>query len=85
MHSTKENAIKWKDEFDTNLYFPNGKSNSWGVLPVFSGSKTFTVKKRLCDENGRVLILEIWMMTQSLSFFNFYNANTESEQIQTSD
>ena len=69
MHSTKENAIKWKDEFGTNLYFPNGKSNSWGVLPVFSGNKTFTVKKRLCDENGRVLILEIWIDDSEFIFF----------------
>ena len=69
MHSTKENAIKWKDEFGTNLYFPNGKSNSWGVLPVFSGSKTSTVKKRLCDENGPVLILEIWIDDSEFIFF----------------
>ena len=54
-HSTKENKIKWKDEFDGDLYFSHGKSNSCGVL---IGNKTFTVKKRLCDENGRILILE---------------------------
>ena len=24
----------------------------------FSGNKTFTVKKRVCDENGRILILK---------------------------
>ena len=47
----------WKDEFDGNLYFSHGKSNLFGVLIGFSGSKTVTVKKkRLCDENGRILI-----------------------------
>ena len=29
-----------------------------GVLISFSGKKTFTVKKCLCDENDRILILE---------------------------
>ena len=46
-HSTKENKIKWKDEFDSNLYFSYSKSNSCGVLIRFSGNKTFTVKKRV--------------------------------------
>ena len=49
-HSTKENEIKWKDEFDGDLYFSYGKSNLGGVLIDFSGNKTCTVKKRLCDE-----------------------------------
>ena len=72
-----------QDEFASNLYFPNGKSNSCGLLPGFYSNKTFNMKKRLCDKNGRVLILEYRLMTQSLSFFKFYNANTESKQIQT--
>ena len=46
-HSTKENEIKWEDEFDRNLYFSHAKSNSCGVLIGFSSNKTFTVKKRV--------------------------------------
>ena len=30
-HSTKESEVKWKDEFDGNLYFSHDKSNSRGV------------------------------------------------------
>ena len=82
-HSTKENEIKWKDEFDGDLYFSHGKSNSCGVLIGFSGNKTFTVKKRLCDENGRILILETLIDDSEFILINLYNANTESEQIQT--
>ena len=48
-YSTKENEIKWKDEFDDDLYFSHGKSNWCGVLISFSGNKTFTVKKSPCD------------------------------------
>ena len=57
-HSTKENEIKWKDEFDGGLYFSHGKSNSCGVLLNLPRNKTFTVKKRVYDENSRILILE---------------------------
>lgn len=45
-HSTKDNEIKWKNEFDNNSYFSHGKSNLCGVLIVFFGSTTFTVKKQ---------------------------------------
>ena len=57
-HSRKENKIKRKDKFDGDLYCSHGKSNSCGVLTGFSGNKTFTVKKRLCGKNGKILILE---------------------------
>ena len=63
------------------------QTNSCGVLIGFSGvligNKTFTVKKRLCDENGRILILETSIDDSEFILINLYNANTESEQIQT--
>ena len=43
-----------------------------------SGNKTFTVKKHLCDENGRILILETLI---EFILINLYNANTVGEQI----
>ena len=82
-HSTKENRIKWKDEFHGDLCFSRGKSNSCGILIGSSGNKTFTVKKYLCDENGRILILETLTGDSEFILINFYNVNTVSEQIQT--
>ena len=83
MHASKEDEIKWKDEFDGHLYIPYGKLNSCGVLIGFSGYKTFTVKKHQCYENGRILISETLIDDSEFILINFYNANTESEQIQT--
>ena len=51
------------------------------VLIGFSGNKTFTVKKRLCNENGRVLIFDTLIDDTVFMLLIFYNANTESEQI----
>ena len=80
-HSRKENEIKWKHEFDFDLYFSHGKSNSCCVLTGFSGNKTFTVNKRLCDENGRILILETLIDNSEFILVNLFNANPKSEQI----
>ena len=67
---------------DGNLYFLHGKSNLCGVTIGFSGNKTFTVKKHVCNENGRILILETLIDDSEFILVNFYNAYTESEQIQ---
>ena len=69
--------------FNGDLYFSHGKSNSCGVIISFSGNKALTVKKRLCDENGRILILETLIDDSEFILINLYNSNTESEQIQT--
>ena len=82
-HSTKENEVMRKDESDGNFYFSHSKSNLCGVLIRFSGNKTCTVKKRLCDENGRILILKTLIYNSEFILINFCNANTKSEQNQT--
>ena len=43
-HSAKGNKIKRKDEFDSNLYFSHGKSNSCGVLIGFLVTKPLLCK-----------------------------------------
>ena len=53
------------------------------LLIGLSGNKTFTVKKRLCDENGQILILETLIDDSDFILINLYNANTESEKIKT--
>ena len=82
-HSTKNNEIKWKDEFRGNLYFSHGRSNSCGVLTAFLGTKPITVKKKVGDKEGRILILETSIDDCEYILINFYNANTESEQLKT--
>ena len=52
--------------------------NSCGVLIGFSGNKTFIAKNRLCDENGRILILETFIDNSGFILINFYRVSTES-------
>ena len=82
-HSTINDEIKWKDEFNGKLYFSHGKSNSCGVLIGFIGNKRFNVVKELKDKNGRILILDAIIDDSKFILINLYNANVESEQLNT--
>ena len=47
----------------------------------FFATKSFTVKKKIGDENGRMLILQALTYDSEFILINFYIANTESEQL----
>ena len=49
----------WSDEFDGDLLFSNGETNSCGVLVGFYGNVNYSVKKKLSDNSGRILVLEV--------------------------
>ena len=57
-HSMKKNEIRWNDDFDGQIHYSHGKSNSCGVLITFFGSITYTVRKKASDKHGRILIIE---------------------------
>ena len=50
-HSTKENEIRWNDDFNSQkIHYPHGKSNSCGVPIAFFGSIMLLLgKKRLIN------------------------------------
>ena len=82
-HSSKETKVKWSDEFQGQMFFSHGKTNSCGVLTAFYGLQNLSVNKTVSDNSGRILILDTKIDDYMFLFINFYNANTEKEQIQT--
>ena len=82
-HSSKEAEVKWSDEFQGQMFFSHGKTNSCGVLTAFYGLQNLSVNKTVSDNSGRILILDTKIDDYMFLFINFYNANTEKEQIQT--
>ena len=50
-------------------------------LIAYIGSKSVTLNKKLCDNDGRILILDITIDSIDYILINIYNANTEKEQI----
>ena len=48
------------------------KSNSCGVLIYFIGSKIFFIRNKLSDNDGRILILHVDIMTKNFILINLF-------------
>ena len=75
--------IKWRDEFNEELFFSHGKTNLCGVAIGFYGSKIIEQIKKISDKSGRILIVEAKIDDTVFVLINIYNSNTESEQLET--
>ena len=62
-------------------FFSHGKSNSCGVAIGYCGTEAFKVVNTKCDKNGRILILGAELNAANFLLINFYNSNTEPEQL----
>ena len=82
-HSPSKDEQKWKDDFRGPLIFSHGKSNSCGGASGFCGTEAFKVVNTVCDKNGQILILDAELNGINVLLINFYNSNTESEQLST--
>ena len=49
----------------------------------FWGTETFKVVNTANDKNGRILILDAALNDTNFLLINFYNSNSESEQLST--
>ena len=81
-HSTEKNEISWKKDFNGQMFFSHGKSNSCGVLISYFGPYKLSIKKQLRDNDGRILILDLTIDDQSFILINYYNPNTEAQQLE---
>ena len=64
-------------------FFSHGKSNSCGVASGFCGIEAFKMVNTEWDKNGQILILDAELNGINFLLINFYNSNTESEQLST--
>ena len=58
-HYSKVTEKIWSDEFNGDLLFSHGKTNSCSVLVGFYGDINYFVKKKLSDNSGRILVLDV--------------------------
>ena len=80
-HSTSDIENKWKSEWGGDLFFSHGDSNARGVVIGFSKNFDCKIEKVSSDNNGRILIIEMLKDGDNYLLVNFYNANTEADQI----
>ena len=64
-------------------FFSHGSSNSTGCAIAFSKSLNIDIHedKISKDDNGRIIIVEATLDSKKFLLINFYNANTEKEQL----
>ena len=77
-HSSIKDEKIWKDDFKGDLFFSHGKTNSYGLAIGCYG--IFQLKH---DDNRRLLVIEVKIENTIFLLINIYNANTETEQLQT--
>ena len=58
-HSSVKDEKVWSDEFEGQLFFSRGKTNSCGVAIDFVGSKALNILKIKPDNLGRILVIEV--------------------------
>ena len=64
-------------------FFSHGENYSCGVAIGYCGTEAFKVVNTACNKNGRILILDAELNGTNFLLLNFYNSNTESEQLFT--
>ena len=82
-HSSVETEKKWIDDFKDKTYYSHGKTNSCGVLIAIYGNLNICVENKMHGNDDRVLILDATINGSDYLLTNFYNANTEREQLTT--
>ena len=81
-HSTFNDEIIWKNDFNGPVFYSRGTSQSCGVLIAYFGNLNFSVNKQVGDKNGRILILDVNIDEIRYDLVNIYHANNEVEQVQ---
>ena len=58
-HSTKDLESSWSSQLQCEkVYYSHGESNARGVLIAFQNDLDVTIKQKVCDENGRFIVLK---------------------------
>ena len=67
------------DEFQGQLFFSHGKTNSRGVAIGFVGKKALNIVNIKRDNLGRIFVIVAKIDDSVFVLINIYNANTEPE------
>ena len=64
----------------TTYFFHMGKQILW-CFSCFYGNINYSVKKKLSDSSGRILVLDVAIDGTEYFLINLYNGNTEPEKL----
>ena len=78
-HSTKETENAWENECGCDCYFSHEKSNAGGVMIFIKNNLEIKVSEKICDEEGRFLLLKCNIQGVNFLLINIYAPNKEHE------
>ena len=82
-HSFVKDEKVWSDEFEGQLFFSHGKTNSCGVAIGFVGAKTVNILNIKRDNLECIFVIRIKIDDSVFVLINIYNTNTKPEQLHT--
>ena len=81
--SSEETFNKWRDDIKRDVFFSHSITSSCSAMIDYLGNKKFSINKTCKGNNGRVLINEADIETETFILLNHNNSNSETEQLQT--
>lgn len=79
-HSTVRDCSLWENEWGGKMYCSHGESNSKGVGIWLRKNTKIKVLNRICDDQGRYIVLNIEYEGSKYTLVNLYAPNVDSLQ-----
>ena len=76
-HSTREDEVKWKNEWGADIFFSHGKSNARGAAILLRNGLDYKIINSVTDSNGRFIMLLIEIQGVLYKMINVYAPDAE--------
>ena len=80
-YSLKECENVWQAEWGGELFFSHGTNHSKGTIILINPKIKCNVQKKICDKNGRYIILDIAVADTRFVLVNIYAPNDVKQQV----
>lgn len=78
-HSTEIDVLHWNNEWNGNVFYSHGSSNSKGVIILVRQSLEFNCLDIVSDSNGRYILMKCEVQGQTFMLCNIYAPTHEKE------
>ena len=80
-YSSKECENIWQAEWGGEVFFSHGTKHSRGTMTLINPKTKCKVENKICDKNGRYVILDILIADTRIVLANIYAPNDANQQI----
>ena len=80
-YSSKECENAWQAEWGGEVFFSHGTNHSKGTMILINPKIKCKVEKKICDKNGRYIVLDIALADTRIVLVNIYAPNDVNQQV----